>query len=244
MAGHAAQQHVLLQCPGICQLVNTLKSSIPDHRLAAASRKFTAGQHFAYFQRNSAGLACHVNITRSTDSEAVEPPIIGFNIAIYHSYDAEVGEPLKGPLKDTFKKGRFLLHQNQLSKEVADRPSVLAELAPRFFAEQDYEESRQQPLQPPRCNGKGRGVHSVLRSGVEQRSFAHTVSPLGALPSHHSVTWDKSKEQADDARDTSTDTLGCIMSSHACGGRALELLLSSHDIFLVGDMLCKFPCQI
>ena len=26
------------------------------------------------------------------------------------------------------------------------------------------------------------GVHSVLRSGVEQRSFAHTVSPLGALP--------------------------------------------------------------
>ena len=33
---------------------------------------------------------------------------------------------------------------------------------------------------PPRCNGKSRGVHSVLRSGVEQRSFAHTISLLGA----------------------------------------------------------------
>ena len=33
MAGHAAQQHVLLECPGICQLVRTMKSSIPDHRL-------------------------------------------------------------------------------------------------------------------------------------------------------------------------------------------------------------------
>ena len=32
------------------------------------------------------------------------------------------------------------------------------------------------PLQPPRCNGQSRGVYSVLRSDVEQRSFAHTVS--------------------------------------------------------------------
>ena len=37
-------------------------------------------------------------------------------------------------------------------------------------------------LQPPRCNGNSRGVHSVLRSGVEQRSFAHTVWLLRALP--------------------------------------------------------------
>ena len=35
-----------------------------------------------------------------------------------------------------------------------------------------------QPILPPRCNGKGRGV---LR-GVEQRSFALTVSPFGASP--------------------------------------------------------------
>ena len=30
-------------------------------------------------------------------------------------------------------------------------------------------------MQPPHCNGKNRGVRSNLRSGVEQRSFAHTV---------------------------------------------------------------------
>ena len=29
--------------------------------------------------------------------------------------------------------------------------------------------------------GNGRGVHSVRRSGIEQRSFAHTILPLGAL---------------------------------------------------------------
>ena len=46
----------------------------------------------------------------------------------------------------------------------------------------------------------------VLRSGVEHQSFAHLVSPLGALPL-----------RADSAHDTGTDTLGRIMSLHACG---------------------------
>ena len=32
-AGHAAQQHVLLECLGICQLINTMRSSFPGHRL-------------------------------------------------------------------------------------------------------------------------------------------------------------------------------------------------------------------
>ena len=44
---------------------------------------------------------------------------------------------------------------------------------------------RPQPLQPPRCNGKSRGVHSKMRSGVEQQCFANSVSPLGALPNSH-----------------------------------------------------------
>ena len=66
--------------------------------------------------------------------------------------------------------------------EVGHRLSALAELAPRFFAEQDYGRPRHQPLQPPRWNGKGRGVRSNLRSGVEQQSFAHSVWPHGALP--------------------------------------------------------------
>ena len=57
----------------------------------------------------------------------------------------------------------FMLHQNQLSEEVAESLSALAELAPRFCAEQDFEGSHHQPLQPPGGNGKGTGVHAVLR---------------------------------------------------------------------------------
>ena len=83
---------------------------------------------------------------------------------IYHCYDAEVGGPLKEPSKDTFKKPTLSKPAIQRSCRV----SRCSRRAPRFFAEQDYE-------------GSG-GVHSVLRSGVEQINFAHTVSPLGALP--------------------------------------------------------------
>ena len=41
--------------------------------------------------------------------------------------------------------GTFLVHQNWLCKEVADRLRALAELAPRFFAAQDNRGSRHQP---------------------------------------------------------------------------------------------------
>ena len=69
------------------------------------------------------------------------------------------------------------------SKPGLQRPSQCSRRArASFFVEQDYEGFHHQPPQPPRCNGMGRGVHSVLRGGVEQRRFAHTVSPLGALP--------------------------------------------------------------
>ena len=44
-------------------------------------------------------LACHINTTCSTGSEAVSLPIIGFSKAAHHYYDAEVVGPLKGPLK-------------------------------------------------------------------------------------------------------------------------------------------------
>ena len=77
---------------------------------------------------------------------------------------------------------------------------AVAELAPRSFAEQDYEESRHQPLQPPRCNGTSSGVHSVRRSGVEQRSFAHTVSPLRAFPLLLMVVAQKDVNVADNAQ--------------------------------------------
>ena len=77
----------------------------------------------------------------------------------------------------------FNWYTNQfLVLQVADQLRALAKLAPLLFPEQDCRGSLLQPLQPPHCNGKGTGVHSVLHSGVEQRSFARTVWPLGALP--------------------------------------------------------------
>ena len=75
----------------------------------------------------------------------------------------------------------FLFRKSWLSKEIADLLRALAELPPRFFAEPNCRTQRQ-PTQPPRCNGKCRGVHSARRSGVEQRSFAHAVSTFGASP--------------------------------------------------------------
>ena len=98
-----------------------------------------------------------------------------FDIATYHNCEADVFGPLKGPLKDTFKKGRFYFIQTGSPQKLR----TVAELSPHFFPEQDYGVSRHQPHQPPRCNGKGEGVHSVLCSGIEQ---PRTVSPSGTLP--------------------------------------------------------------
>ena len=114
----------------------------------------------------------------------------------------------------------FLHHQNRLSRKVCRPHSVLLQSS-RFVSLQKKttESPATSPVQPPRCNGKCTGVHSVLRSGVGQRSFVHTVSSLGALP--FLGTWDENKEQADDAHDTTPDTLGWTVSSDAYGGRAL-----------------------
>ena len=56
MTGHATQQHVLLECSGICQPVSKMKSSVPDHRLDTPIWRITAAQHFAYFQRQLRSL--------------------------------------------------------------------------------------------------------------------------------------------------------------------------------------------
>ena len=140
---------------------------------------------------------------------------IGFKIAVYHNYDAEVGGHLKGLLKDTFKKGTFLLHQNQLSKEVADRRSALAELAPLFLAEQAYGEY-------PATNSCSHHVDTekveeftpFCEAASSNRALSHTAVPLGTLPSL----------LCDVAHSTSAVTLGRIVSCYADGGRALELL--------------------
>ena len=75
--------------------------------------------------------------------------------------------------------GTFQLHQNRIPAEIANRLSALADLAPRFFAEQDCGKLRHQLLHPPRCNVKGRGARSNVRSGVgrktEYTQAAHTM---------------------------------------------------------------------
>ena len=154
MAGHAAQQHVLLECLGIGQMVNTMRSSIPDHRL-------------------------DTTISPSTPSN--------------------VGSPKK-----------------------LQTVSVISQSSRFFtFAQRDYRKTRLHFLQPSRCNGKDTGVHSVLRSGVESRCFAHIVVPLGALPSPLGDVAQKPEHCRQ-----RTQCGRSHMSYYADGGRALELLFN------------------
>ena len=148
MTGHAAQQHVLLECPGICQLVNTMKSSILDHKVDTEI-------HCRSTLRPVAATAPQPGrVTSISHAPRTQRRWSYQSLAsLWHHYR---DLPLLRPggrwtsartLETYLQEGTFLLHQKQLSKEVADR---LAELAPRFFAEQDYEGSHHQPLQPPR----------------------------------------------------------------------------------------------
>ena len=187
MASHAAQQHVLLECPGICQLVNTMKSLVPDRRYS--NLEIHCCSTLCLFPATTQQLW---RLTLTLHAPRTPRRCSYRSLA---SIPRSAAAPLKGPLKDIFWKGRLCFTKTQLSKEVADRLSALAELAPRFFAKQDHEESRHQALQPPRCNGKSGGVHSVLRSGVQQRLCPHRR--LSERHLYHSVTRDKNKVQAD-----------------------------------------------
>ena len=156
MAGHAAQQHVLLECPGICQLVNTLKSSIPDHRLHAAIWKFTAAQHFAPFPATTP-QPWHVT---STIHAPRTPRRWSYrssaSISRFTTNDAEVGGPPKGPLKDTSQKGRFQSIKTSSPKKL-QTVSVHSQSSRLLSLQSKTTESpTTSPLQPPRCNGKGR----------------------------------------------------------------------------------------
>ena len=92
--------------------------------------------------------------------------------------------------------------------------------------------THRQPLHPPHRKRKSRGAHSVHRSGVEQRSFAHTVSPLKGLLVFLSDVGCTQKRGAYDAHKLSTDMQRSFGTSHAHGGRALELqfLLNSKHV--------------
>ena len=111
---------------------------------------------------NSAALVCHINITPSTDSEAVELPIIGFNIAIYHNYDSE------RTLEIFFKKDVSTSSRQALQKSC--RPSQCSRRArASFLCRIRLRRGRHQPQQPPPCNGKG--------GGAAQRRLATELCP-------------------------------------------------------------------
>ena len=134
---------MLLECPGSCQLVHTMKSPALDHRLDSTIWEFTAAQHFAS-NENFAASACHISVTRFTAFAAVELLVIGFTQLRRRGRWTSTRT-----LERCVQEGTFLLHPSQLTKGVADRLRALAELAPGFFAAQDCGESHHQPLQPP-----------------------------------------------------------------------------------------------
>ena len=88
--------------------------------------------------------------------------------------------------------------------------------------------------------------HDVETESVEEFTpFCAAASSNRACLSepylYHIVTWHKNKGQADDAHDSSTDTLGWIMSSHGDGGRAMELHMFTRSKRSNISLLNTFP---
>ena len=115
MAGHAPQQHVLLEYPGICQLDNTMTSSILDLRLDTSIWKFTAAQHFAYFQRQPRSFGVshqHCTLHGIRGGGATDHWLQFRDLPLLRRGGRQ---PLKEPLKDTFKKARSYFTKTVLS---------------------------------------------------------------------------------------------------------------------------------
>ena len=147
-------------------------SSIPDHRLDTDIWTFIAAQRPAHSNDNSATSACHNNVTRATDSKTVKLPIIGFNVATNHNYDANVGGPLKGPLNDTSKKRRFYSIKKRLFRRSC-RPSPRSRRARASF----LCSIRLQRVPPPPY------THHVATDMVEEFTpFCAVALSNGALP--------------------------------------------------------------
>ena len=140
MAGRAAQQRMLLECFGICQVVNTMKFPIPDSIRQSGNSLLL--DILLASSENSAASACHTSVTLKKERSC------------------SIGTPTATTLKRAASSNRAL-----------PAPSCLSE----------------------RCL-------------------------------YHLMMWHKNKDKPDDAHDTSTVPPGWIMSSHADGGRDLEML--------------------
>ena len=190
VTGHAAQQHVLLECPGICQLLNTMKSSIPGHRLDTAIWRFTTAQHFAFCQRQLRSLGVSHQHYTLPGSEAVALLIIGFNIVTFRNYDAEVGGPLEGPMNGMFKKARSYSTKTGSPRKMQTAP-VLSQISHLVSLQN-------KPTENPAASSYS---HHVATERVEESSpICTAASSDKALPtpsrlSEHFpyllVTWDE-----------------------------------------------------
>ena len=178
MTGHATQQHVILECRGICQLVNTSKSSIPDHKLNTPIWRLTAAQHLAYFQRQLRSLGVshqHCTLHGLRGGGATDHWLWYRDFPLLRRSGRWTSERT---LERYIQEGTFPLDKKS-SLQRSCRPSRCSRRARASFLCGPTTSPHSHHGATERVPG---GVHSVLRSGVEQRSFAHTVSLLGALP--------------------------------------------------------------
>ena len=211
MAGHAAQQHVLLECLGIipCNPQFLITDSVQQFGNSLLLKTSLISSD------SSAAVACHINITRSSDSKAVELPIIGFRNATYHHYDAEVGGPLKGPLNtktSSPKKLRTVSVLSQISHLVSLQNKTVEGPATSYHSHHVAKERAEESAPISAAASSNRALPTTSRVGRKQST---------------------SRRQADGAHDTGTDTLGWIMSPHEYDGRALEL----QNVEVVGGTL-------
>ena len=101
--------------------------------------------------------------------------------ATYHNYDAEVGGPLKGSSRDTFKKARFYFTKTRSPRKLRT-VSVLSQSSRLSLSQNNSPKPTTSP-----CS------HHVATERVEEftpfcaaASSNHSVSPLGALPLYRS----------------------------------------------------------
>ena len=154
-----------------------------------ATWRVSAAQHNAHFQRQLRNLGVASALHATWAQRRWSCRFIGSNTAICHSCDAGGGGPLKGPLKDAFKKAHFHFTKTGSPKQFQTGSRALAELAPRFSAEQDIR-ARRQLLQS----------HHIETEGVEeqQRRRATELCPQPSRLSERylclSVMWDANKK--------------------------------------------------
>ena len=201
-----------------------MKSSVPGHSLETTIWEFIAAEHFACFQRKLRSLGVLHQRYTLHGLAAVEPPITGFSIGTFHSHHAKPDGPQSEVSNGTFKKERSCSSQPSSHKRL-QTVSVPSQSS-HHDSLQDKKESPTASSCSHRFETEKLEECTVLRSGVEQQSFAHTVLPYCALPLPLSDVAQKTMNKPDDAHNARIDTLGWLMASHGDCGPALELPVS------------------